>query len=176
MIPDKETNNVYFSGLLKTDTSYSETTNQIIKILEAHGINYNFLPNTKDIWVRDYMPIQNNENTYIEYRYDPDYLQGHEKGYRDLKTYTDLVCDSLHLKTQKSDLIMDGGNLVKSTDCIILTDKVVKENRHSYSKKELIKKLHDTFQVEKVVLIPRTNRTSMVMQMACFGSLTTIQF
>ena len=52
-------------------------------------------------------------NQYIEYRYDPDYLQGHWKGCRDSKTYPDVVCDALKLKTEKSDLIMDGGNLVK---------------------------------------------------------------
>ena len=99
--------------------------------------------------------IKINEDTYIEYRYDPDYLQGHEKGYRNLKTYPDIVCDTLPNKTQKSDLIMDGGNLVKSFDCIILTEKIVRENRQSYNENELIKKLHATFQVEKVVLIRR---------------------
>ncbi|MCF8231353.1 MAG: agmatine deiminase family protein [Bacteroidales bacterium] len=112
------------------------------------------MPDTKDIWARDYMPIQINDDTYIEYRFDPDYLQKASKGSRDLKTYPDIVCDSLKLQTEKSDIIMDGGNVVKSTDCIILTDKIVKENQLSYSKNELIKKLHDTFQVDKVVLIP----------------------
>ncbi len=50
---------------------------------------------------------------------------------------------------------MDGGNFVKSTDCIILTDKIIKENRLSYSKTDLIKKLQKTFEVEKIVLIPQ---------------------
>ena len=36
---------------------------------------------------------------------------------------------------------------------MILTEKIVKENRLFYSKADLIKKLHDTFQVDKVVLI-----------------------
>lgn len=58
------------------------------------------------------------------------------------------------LKTEKSDLILDGGNFVKTSDCIILTDKIVKENRLSYSKQELIEKLQRTFCTNKVVLIP----------------------
>ena len=82
------------------------------------------------------MPIQINDSKFIEYRYDPDYLQGSWKGCRDLKTYPDIVCDSLKLETEKSNLIMDGGNLVKSSDCVILTDKIIKENRLSYSKTE----------------------------------------
>lgn len=155
MISDRETNTIYFSGLIKTDSRFSETSNQIFSILDSFGVKYKFLPDTKDIWARDYMPIQINSTKFIEYRYDPDYLQGDWKGSRDLKTYTDIVCDSLKLQTEKSDLIMDGGNFVKSSDCIILTDKIVKENRLFYSKNELIKKLQDTFQVDKVVLIPQ---------------------
>lgn len=155
MISDFDTNTIYLSELLKTDPRFSETSNKIISTLETFGAKVKFLPNTKDIWARDYMPIQVNDNKFMEYRYDPDYLQKARKGYRDLKTYPDIVCDSIKLTTEKSDIIMDGGNLVKSTDCIILTDKIFKENRLSYSKSRLIKKLQETFEVGKVVLIPQ---------------------
>ena len=158
MISDKDTNTIYFSDLLKMDPRFSETYAQIVSTLESFGARFKFLPNTKDIWARDYMPIQINDNTYIEYRFDPDYLQGSTKGYRDLKTYPDIVCDAINLQTKKSDIIMDGGNVVKSNDCIILTDKIVKENQHSYKKGELIKKLQETFEVEKLVLIPWDKR------------------
>lgn len=154
MISDFETNTIYFSELIKTDSRFSATSNQIISTLETFGVKFKFLSYTKDIWARDYMPIQISDNKFIEYRFDPDYLQGFSKGRRDLKTYPDIVCDSLRLQTKKSDLIIDGGNLVKSSNCIILTDKVVEENRFSYSKKELILKLQETFQVDKIVLIP----------------------
>lgn len=154
MIADFETNTIYFSELLKTDLRFLETSKQLIAILDDFGAKFDFLPDTKDIWARDYMPIQINNDSYIEYRFDPDYLQKARKGYRDLKTYPDIVCNTLELKTKKSDLIMDGGNFVKSTDYVILTDKIVKENRISYNKTDLIKKLQDTFEVEKIVLIP----------------------
>lgn len=155
MIADWQTNIIYFSELLKTDSRFSETSLQIISTLDNLGVKYDFLPDTKDIWARDYMPIQINDNKFIEYRYDPDYLQGNWKGSRDLKTYPDIVCSSINLSTEKSDLIMDGGNFVKSSDCIILTEKIVKENRLSYSKTDLIKKIQDTFQVDKIILIPQ---------------------
>ena len=58
------------------------------------------------------------------------------------------------MRTIKTDIIIDGGNVVKSENAIILTDKVVWENETHYSKKQLIKKLHDLFEVDKVVLIP----------------------
>lgn len=155
MISDKDTNTIYFSELLRTDSRFIETSKQIISTLDTFGAKYKFLPDTKDIWARDYMPIQINDKNFIEYRYDPDYLQGNWKGSRDLKTYPDIVCNSINLSTEKSDLIMDGGNFVKSSDCVILTEKIVKENRLFYSKTDLIKKIQATFQVDKIVLIPQ---------------------
>lgn len=153
MISDFDTNTIHFSELIKSDNRFSNTFYQITSILNSFGVKHYMIPNTKDIWARDYMPIQIDDKKFIEYRYDPDYLQGHWKGFRDLKTYPDIVCDKIGLKTVKTDIVLDGGNLVKSTDCIILTDKIVKENKHSYSKTELIDKLQNTFQVNKVVLI-----------------------
>ena len=154
MISDRKTNTIYFSKLLKTDLRFSGTCDKISKALISFGVTPIFLPDTKDIWARDYMPIQVSKNRFIEYRYDPDYLQGKWKGFRDLKTYPDIVCDSIELTTEKSDIILDGGNIVKSDDCLILTDKVVIENRLSYSKTELIDLLKKTFEVERIVLIP----------------------
>jgi len=152
MITDQETNFVYFSELLKRrfEQQYSEITT----IFAKHSIGFDTLPETKDIWARDYMPIQISKDIFIEYRYDPDYLQGNLKGCRDTKTYSDIVCDTIGLRTIKTDLIIDGGNVVKSENAIILTDKVVWENERNYSEKQLIKKLHDLFEVDKVVLIP----------------------
>lgn len=154
MISEKETNIIFFSELLKTDSRFSDTCNQITKILDLREVKYEFLPNTKDIWARDYMPIQVSEKMFVEYRYDPDYLQGTRKGFRDLKTYPDIICNSINLKTIKSDIILDGGNCIKSKDCVILTDKIVKENRLLYSKEELTKRLNDIFEIDKIVLIP----------------------
>lgn len=155
MISDNQTNKVYFSELLRTDSRYSATCNEITKTLDSFEVRYEFLEKTKDIWARDYMPIQVSEDKFIEYRYDPDYLQGDWKGTRDLKTYPDIVCDWLNLKTIKTDIILDGGNVIKSKNCVILTDKILNENRLVCSnKKELIKRLEGLFEVDHVVLIP----------------------
>jgi agmatine deiminase len=151
MIADKDTNTVYFSNLL--EKKYPKTWLMIDAVLKEYEVPHFLLEKTNDIWARDYMPIQISKSIFIEYRYDPDYLQGKRKGYRDLKTYPDIVCDKLNIKTEKSDLIMDGGNVVKTSDAIILTDKIFEENKTKYKKKkELISKLHDLFEVEKIVI------------------------
>jgi agmatine deiminase len=158
MITDWQTNTIYFSELLKTDLRFAENSKQIFSILDSFNTKYKFLQSTNDIWARDYMPIQINNNEFIEYRYDPDYLQGKWKGCRNLKTYPDIVCDKINLKTTKSDIIMDGGNFVKSSNCVILTEKIVSENRFHFIKTGLFKKIQDTFKVEKVVLIPQDKK------------------
>lgn len=154
MIADWQTDKTCFSKLLifRFPLVWSAVNDQLNSI----GCSVELLPKTKDIWARDYMPIQISDNKFIEFRYDPNYLQGNsdKKQTRELKTYPDIVCDAMGLKPIKSDIILDGGNLVKSTDCIILTDKIVWENRRTYSKKELLKELRETFEVDKVVLIP----------------------
>jgi len=158
MISDNQTNKIFFSDLLRTESRYSQTCGQITKILDSSKVQYDFLPKTKDIWARDYMPIQVTENKFIEYRYDPDYLQGTEETEgektREVKTYPDMVCDAINLKTIKTDIILDGGNVIKSKNCVILTDKILIENCFWYKdKNKLLKQLEELFEVEHVVLI-----------------------
>ncbi len=158
MITDWQTNKVYLSG--KLEEKFPNSYKNIVGKLERFDYKPETLQNTFDIWARDYMPIQISIDKFIEYRYDPDYLQGNSGQIetRELKTYPDIVCDKIGLKTIKTDIIIDGGNLVKSENAIILTDKVVWENERHYSKEQLIKKLHDLFKVDKVVLIPRDDK------------------
>jgi agmatine deiminase len=154
MITDKETDIVYFSELLKSDPKFPGICSVITSILDDHQVKYDFIENTNDVWARDYMPIQVTKDKLIEYRYDPDYLQGIEKGRRDRKTYPDIVCDSLNLNTVKTDIILDGGNVIKGSNSVILTDKIVEENKRHYKRQPLIEKLRQLFEVEKVILIP----------------------
>lgn len=157
MITDFETNTIYFSELLKTDKRFSKTFEEITSVLKSIGIEPKLLPKTKDIWSRDYMPIQVTGDKFVEYRYDPDYLQGnsYEKQRREIKTYPDIVCDEIGLKTVKTDIILDGGNIVKHKNTIILTDKIILENKRNYTKAQLTRILKDLFEVEKVVFIPQ---------------------
>lgn len=152
MISDYNCNKVYFSELMKNSPKYKKNFQQIISVLEANHINFDFLKSTKDIWARDYMPIQVNKKKFIEYRYDPDYLQG--KKYRSIKSYSDIVCFENNIETIKTDIIIDGGNVIKSEHAVIMTDKVVEENKANYKKDALIEKLYELFETDRLALIP----------------------
>lgn len=152
MIADKDTNFVYFSDLLRIKSEFIETCSRITAILDKQGVRYDFLKGTKDIWTRDYMPIQVDINRNVEYRYDPDYLQA--KKYRKSKSYPDLVCNLNNISTCKSDLIIDGGNVIKSDSSVIMTDKVISENLENYNRDTIIGKLKELFETDKIALIP----------------------
>ena len=71
MITDDQTNKVYFSEYLRAYKCWKS----IKEALLEHEINFEMLPGTKDIWVRDFMPIQKDVKSFIGYEYNPDYLK-----------------------------------------------------------------------------------------------------
>ena len=148
MITDKETNTIYFSEKLLEQSP--EIAKQISESIKLFGADCRFLPGTKDIWARDYMPVQVNDHKLIQFTFYPDYLIEYEY----LKSEPDSICADLTLNIVKSDIILDGGNVVKSDNCVIMTDKIVIENKHKYTKVQLLSKLRELFEVDKVVLIP----------------------
>lgn len=58
---------VYLSALLASQ--YTETCKHLTDILNKHNIPFAFLEGTKDIWCRDYMPVQTPSGKLIQFRY-----------------------------------------------------------------------------------------------------------
>ncbi|NME70556.1 agmatine deiminase family protein [Flammeovirga aprica] len=158
MITDFEVSDVYVSEILSLKGEYQSTFQHLKATTDSYKIPLKLLPKTKDIWARDYMPVQISEGKFVEFRYDPDYLQGARKGYRNLKSYPDIICDAIGLNTVKTDIILDGGNMVKSKNTLIMTDKIFHENRNDYTKKELMKQLHSLFEIETIITIPQDSQ------------------
>ena len=118
--------------------------------LESHGIEYRSLPEVKDIWCRDFMPIQLDTHTFVGYRYAPDYLADEPDYVTDWRT----ICPRLDIEVVDSDIVLDGGNVVVCDDKVVLTDKVLGENRHRYSPSGLMVALSELFQGREPVIIP----------------------
>lgn len=137
---------IYFSQHL---TAYSCWTN-IKQALEENGIAYGLLPNTKDIWARDYMPAYSNGH-YVSYVYNPDYLQN-EKNKKYITDNVEEVFDFSNDSVIKTKLVIDGGNVILCGDKVIMTDKIFNENS-SLSKEEVIAEIERVFSA-KLVVIP----------------------
>jgi agmatine deiminase len=150
VVTDNETNLLYISDQLPL--KHPDFYSRFIDLLEQQNISYNLLPNTKDVWAVDYMPIQIAEDRFVQFKYAPDYLQTPK--WRKTITDVDSVCEALNIKPIKSNIILDGGNIVRHTNKVIMCDKVFKENP-TYSRDELITELKELFEIDKLYFIPQ---------------------
>ena len=150
MITDRETNFVYLSELLidKCPQTYRQLKHWFDKL----DIKYGTLPNTKDLWVVDFMPVQVREDYYVQYKYDPDYLK--PAVHTLTKTDPHLVCEGIGISPSKVTIVLDGGNIVKCKNKVIVTTKVFKENA-GYPEANLINEIKNQLNVEQVIVIPQ---------------------
>ncbi len=150
VITDDQTNYLYLADTLPI--RYTEFYTQFQSLLEEIGISYALLSPTKDVWAVDYMPIQVTENKFVKFVYYPDYLRDTIK-WRKMISEVDKICEILNLSYENSDILIDGGNVVKTIDKVIMCDKVFEENP-LYSEKQLIAKLEQLFEVDRLIFIP----------------------
>ena len=100
---------VYMSELLMT--KYPDACNRLIGILEKHSVKYAFLKGTKDIWCRDYMPVQTESGKFIQFKYNPSYLKGN-KDWEESRSDVEEVCRVNNIHAQSSDINLDGGDVL----------------------------------------------------------------
>ena len=171
MITDNHTNTVYFSNLLLEKCPVLNA--HIVDALRKRDIPFTYLKGTKDIWCRDYMPIQIQKDRLVFYRYTPNYLQ--DKTGLTLQTNPDLVFQEesnelprlLPMSVEEEmrpisishqvfprfelELVMDGGNVVKCGNKVVMTDKVFVENKDK-TPQEVQRQIEEAFQCEVVFL------------------------
>jgi hypothetical protein len=160
-ITDDKTNKVYISSLIDTISGDLDiqTRCELKACIEAHCPNLELLKDTKDVWARDYMPIQLTKDVFLGYTYDPDYLVEEDQKY-----ITDWQLHNVHtpkdsfkdLPYVQIPLILDGGNVVKAVldgkPYMIMCDKVLTENNYNRNNKtevENFKKWWDQWWKEK---------------------------
>ncbi len=73
MITDSQTNFLYLADTLPKN--YHSFFQQFEKALNDCSIKFELLPQTKDVWAVDYMPIQIDINKFVRFVYNPSYLQ-----------------------------------------------------------------------------------------------------
>lgn len=163
-----------FSSYLKTNNTYKPATDRLFAALDSHGIQYGFIENTHDIWLRDFMPVRTRSGKYVSFRYEPSYLDNHP----DLKTdFRQDISNQLSLKKiVYSDINLDGGNVVfsPSKTKAIISDRVFMEN-FNYSSAELVQELECLLEAQ-VIIIPslRSDMTGHADGMVRFADENTV--
>ena len=116
---------VYLSALFQE--KYPETYKRLTDILDKHNVGYALLKATRDIWCRDYMPVQTASGKLIQFKYDPSYLKNNEK-YEASRSNVCEVCKANGIKPTFSDINLDGGNVLICGNRAIISDRVFSEN------------------------------------------------
>lgn len=142
-------NTVYVSSILKE--KFPHAADELFSVLRKHKVTFKELSNTRDIWCRDYMPVQNRLGELIQFKYDPSYLKG-KKEWEESRTNVHEVCSANGFNPIYSNINIDGGNVVLLGDKAILTDRIFQENP-DYEKQKLIIELEELLKA-KVIIIP----------------------
>jgi len=124
--------------------NYAAIANSLCRILDKYAIKCEILE-TKDIWMRDFMPFLLDDGRLVSYDYDPDYLK--DDKYSHLRTKIQPLSDHINL-------VLDGGNFVRHKNKAIMTDKIFKENP-TKTKTEIIEIIKQKCALNELVIIPR---------------------
>jgi agmatine deiminase len=122
------------------------------RILADHGIPLRTIAGTRDIWCRDYMPVQLAPGDVLQYRYEPDYLRD---GFEHLMTRPGDIAPIPEVETCSTlDIILDGGNVVLWGNRCIVTERLLRENP-GLARGDLLGTLREALRVEDLIVIPK---------------------
>ena len=151
MITDSQTNTVYFSNLLPED--FPKQFDELTRIVESAGYRVKLLVETYDYYCRYFMPVQVAENDFVQFVFRP-------KAYFEPQQYAEITNPVLaglmnNLDTPRySPLILDGGNVIKSGNKVIITDRIFKDNLYQFgSESEILTQLEKDLKCH-IIIIP----------------------
>lgn len=145
--PARET--VYLSALLKE--RYPGTCDRLVALLGEHGIPCRFLQGTRDIWCRDYMPVQTVSGKLVQFRYEPSYLKGKPE-WEASRTDPAEVCRANGITPDRtSDINLDGGNVLLCGDRAVISDRIFTENPNR-DRQQLLAELAGLLEAEIIVI------------------------
>ena len=137
-----------FSTLLPV--LYPTDAETLFTALAAHDVPYALLDGTRDVWVRDFMPVRTDSGKQVSFRYEPSYL----KNDPDLRTdFRKDLAPQLGLPVTYSNINLDGGNVVFSPSGarVLVSDRVFSENQE-YPSAALVHELSELLEAEVIVL------------------------
>lgn len=143
---------IYLSYLLKSTDKYISAVDRLFSTLTENGVQYKLIDNTKDIWLRDFMPVKTKSGKYVSFRYEPSYLANDPQLRTNFKT--DIAPNFKVDNLVYTDINLDGGNVVfsPSKEKVIISDRVFSENPE-YDKNTLLLELENLLEAS-VLIIP----------------------
>ncbi|MGE4288931.1 MAG: agmatine deiminase family protein [Salinivirgaceae bacterium] len=152
MITDHQTNALYFSNTLPEE--FPREFNKLSQIITDAGYQVKLLVGAEDFYCRDFMPVQVAERDFVQFVFRPEaYLKGEELNYLTDPMYVQFMTPEL-IKPRYSPIILDGGNVIKWEDKVIITERVLKDNRYQFPNDEtILERLRFDLKAE-IIIIP----------------------
>ena len=118
---------IYLSEKLIEKNEYLNAVSNLLEALEKSNTSFRFVHNTKDIWMRDFMPVRTKSGRYASFRYKPSYLNDTPELCTE---YRRDISSQLGISVIYSDINLDGGNIMfsPSRKQAITSDRVFSEN------------------------------------------------
>ena len=164
---------LYFSSQLNIQ-KHKPAADRMFATLDLFNIKYKLLNNTKDIWLRDFMPVKTKSGKYVSFRYEPSYLADDPQLRTDFKT--DIAPSFKVDNLVYTDINLDGGNVVfsPSKEKVIISYRVFDEN-WDYSSAELVQELERLLEA-RIIIIPslRSDMTGHADGMVRFVNENTV--
>jgi agmatine deiminase len=129
-----------FPGFANSIFTIARRENAFVRILEG----------TKDIWIRDYMPIVLPSGQLVQFTYAPSYLNNE---FDCLISSTGLLQEQFGFPVKRSKIIMDGGNYVRAGNKILVCDRIINENPNMPSE-VITSRLKFLLDATEVILLP----------------------
>ena len=164
---------IYLSDQLIEKTRYSDALHNLLEALEKSNTPFQFIHNTKDIWMRDFMPVRAKRGRYVSFRYEPLYLNDTPE----LRTeFSRDIAPQLDISATCSDMNLDGGNVVfsPSGNQVIISDRIFSENPFC-DEATLVRELEVLLEA-RVIIIPslKSDMTGHADGMVRFVDETTV--
>jgi agmatine deiminase len=168
MKTDSQTNTVYFSNLLPEE--HPKEFKELSEIIESDGYKVKLLIETYDFYCRDYMPVQVAEDDFVQFVFRTKaYFEPEEYSWISNPVLLELI-NNLP-RPRYSPIILDGGNIAKASDKVIITDRVFKDNSYQFTKAEIIAQLKKDLKCQ-VIIIPEYPRAFFLytaISLNCFS-------
>ncbi|MEI7501368.1 MAG: agmatine deiminase family protein [Bacteroidota bacterium] len=113
---------------------------------------------TKDIWIRDFLPIQTGKDQFVQFTLTKDYYlkKDRHKATDPAPICTYLGIDPITPIYNSMPIYLDGGNVIRGYGKAIMTDKVFKDNgiAHRIDQAAFANILKEVLRVEQIIFIP----------------------
>ena len=142
---------IYLSEKLTEKPRYNDGAQAFFEALENSHNEFRLIQNTRDIWMRDFMPVRMKSGKYVSFRYKPSYLNDTSELCTE---YRRDISSQLGISVIYSDINLDGGNVVfsPSRKQAIISDRVFSENPFC-DNATLVRELESLLEA-RVIIIP----------------------